>query len=53
MERGLSAEQVLSAGMYCLQLLDDAEEIYLVDDDRNVERIHRITPIDPGEKYDF
>jgi hypothetical protein len=53
LERGMSPQQVLDVGVWCLDLMMNAKEIYLVDKNGDIEPVYEIIPTDPGSIYDI
>jgi hypothetical protein len=52
-ERGRSVETIIFMGVKVLEMIDNADEIYLVDKDGEKERIHTISPEIPSEIYNI
>jgi hypothetical protein len=48
-----SPETIIRMGVTVLQLMDNADEIYLLDKDGAKERIHSISPEAPSAIYDI
>lgn len=52
-ERGRSVETIIFMGVKVLEMIDNADEVYLVDRDGGKERIHTILPEIPPEIYNI
>jgi hypothetical protein len=52
-ERGRSVETIIFMGVKVLEMIDNADEVYLVNRDGEKERIHTISPEIPSEIYDI
>ena len=50
-ERGRSVERIIFMGIKVLEMIDRADEVYLVDRGGEKERIHTISPEIPPEIY--
>jgi hypothetical protein len=52
-ERGRSVETIIFMGVKVLEMIDNADEVYLLDRNGEKERIHTISPEIPSEIYNI